>query len=234
MFNTVILLTGPAEQAPLAALLKKYNSRLAVHIVNTLATLNAIEPHRLRHARLIGFVTPVIVPKPILDRLGFGAYNFHPGSPDYPGWLPSLFATYDGARRFGATAHVMAERVDSGPIVGIELSAVPPAPDVLALESLAYTALIRLFWRLAPQLATQATLLPELPIAWSGRKSSRKLCAAMCDIPPDISKAELERRLRVFGAGRCGFSPTITLHGYRFRYIPAEAETEAAPELAPA
>ena len=35
----------------------------------------------------------------------------------------------------------------------------------------------------------------------------------MCDIPADISKEELERRIAVFGDGHYGIILTVTLHG---------------------
>jgi hypothetical protein len=41
----------------------------------------------------------------------------------------------------------------------------------------------------------------------------------MCDIPLDISKSELERRLKVFGGNYFGVSPTIRLHGVEFRAV---------------
>jgi hypothetical protein len=52
----------------------------------------------------------------------------------------------------------------------------------------------------AAALATQSEPLAELPIKWSGTKSTRRPYAAMCNIPADISKDELERRRAVFGA----------------------------------
>jgi methionyl-tRNA formyltransferase len=85
MFDTIILLTGPVEHAPLSALLRSHNPQLTIHPAKTLAELEGLKPALLRRARLIAFVTPVIVPPRILERLGFGAYNFHPGPPHYPG-----------------------------------------------------------------------------------------------------------------------------------------------------
>jgi methionyl-tRNA formyltransferase len=235
MFDTVILLTGPGEQATLAALLKSHNPRLTVHAVQTLADLQAFERHLLRRARLIAFLTPVIVPQRILDRLGFGAYNFHPGPPNYPGFVPSHFATYDRATGFGATAHVMIAQVDAGPIVGVELFAIPPGTGVLALERLTFTELARLFWKLAKTLATQEQPLEQLPIRWCGKKSTRRRYEAMCGIPLDIGKEELERRMHVFGDGHFGIYPTVTLHGFQFRLIAADADHKVeSPGIVPA
>jgi hypothetical protein len=67
-----------------------------------------------------------------------------------------------------------------------------------------------------------------LPVRWSGRKTTRRLYASLCDIPVDITKDELDRRLNAFGAGHFGVMPTITLHGHRFRY---EGADPAAPAL---
>jgi len=234
MFDTIILLTGPTEQPVLSAVLVRHNPRLTVCSAMTLAELQSIEPRLLRRARLIGFSTGVVVPAQILKTLGYGAYNFHPGPPRYPGRTPSHFAIYDRVTEFGATAHIMVERVDAGPIVGVELFAIPPGTSVLKLHELAYEYMVRLFWRLANDLATQAGPLPELPLRWCGQKSSVRLYASMCDIPAAISKDDLDRRIAAFGCGHLGFDPTIILHGHRFRYVGAgEPATTEAPGLVP-
>jgi methionyl-tRNA formyltransferase len=234
MFDTIILLTGPAEQPVLSAVLRRENPRLTVRAVATLAELQSIEPHVLRHARLIAFATTVVVPARILNTLGYGAYNFHPGPPHYPGRAPAHFAFYERATEFGATAHIMVERVDAGPIVDVELFAIPPDTTVMKLEELVYKRMARLFWRLAHDLATQAGPLPELPLRWSGQKSSVRLYADMCEIPAAISKDDLDRRIAAFGLGHLGCNPTVTLHGHRFRYVgPDTPATTDAPSIAP-
>ena len=154
MFDTIVLLTGPVEEAALAAVLRRQNPRLDVLPAKSLDELEAFDPSVLARARLVAFVTPVVVPARILGALGFGAYNFHPGPPHYPGWVPSHFAIYDKARQFGATAHAMIERVDAGPIVGIKIFDIPPNTNVLRLQELVFAELARLFWHLAPALAT--------------------------------------------------------------------------------
>jgi methionyl-tRNA formyltransferase len=171
MFYTVILLTGSAEHVALAAALHGHRPQLIIHCATTPEDLAALEPASLSRARLIAFATPVIVPPHVLDTLGYGAYNFHPGPPQYPGWAPAHFALYEQASEFGATVHAMAERVDSGPIVDAALFPIPPGIGVL------------------------------------------------CDIPLDITKEELDRRLRVFGGNHWGMLPTIRLHGVTFRAV---------------
>ena len=227
MFDTIILMTGAAEQPALTSVLHEHNPRLTVHPAASLAELEALAPHYHR-ARLVSFVSAVVVPGHALNAIGFGAYNFHPGPPDYPGRVPSHFALYDGATTFGATAHAMIERVDAGPIIDVELFPVPPDATVERLEELAFVNAAKLFWRQAEALATQAQPLPALATTWHRRKSTRRLHAAMCDIPVDIAKRELDRRIAAFGAGHHGLSPTVTLHGHRFRYVKVDENASAS------
>jgi hypothetical protein len=86
----------------------------------------------------------------------------------------------------------MAERVDEGPIVGVELFRIPSDIDLHSLEELACVRLAHLFWQLAKLLATQIEPLPELPIQWSGKKNSRRSYAALCGISPNSSKVEMD------------------------------------------
>jgi methionyl-tRNA formyltransferase len=186
-FDTIILLVGDGNPAVLASLLQTYNRFLTTRPVATLSDLLALQPESLRRARLVAVTTDVIVPANILDQLGFGAYNFHPGSPDFPGWAPAHFAIHNRATQFGATAHLITERVDAGPIVGVELFPIPRDIDVAGLERLACIHVAYLIMRLAKLLATQIEPLPELPIRWSGIKHSRRSYAATFDTS-DLSK----------------------------------------------
>jgi methionyl-tRNA formyltransferase len=199
MFDTIILLTSQLERSIFASVLSAHNPRLTVIPVETLTDLNALTPDTLARARLIAHATGVVVPARVLDRLGYGAYNFHPGPPSYPGWAPAHFALYARATQFGATAHVMADRVDEGPIVGVEMFSIPPGASVASLEGMAYARISYLFWTLAKSLATDSEPLPHLPLRWSGTKTTRRDYAILCDVPLDIHPDELDHRIEVFG-----------------------------------
>lgn len=233
MFDTIILLTGDAERAPLTALLREHNPELTILTPLSKPELKAIPAETLARARLIGFLTPIVVPETVLRGLGYGAYNVHPGPPNYPGWLPSHFAVYDGAPFFGATAHEMAAMVDAGPIIGVELFVVTPGTGVEELEKLAFMQCARLIWRFAAALARDPAPLPALPVQWSGRRSTKAMVRAACDIPADIGRDELERRLAAFGSGFDGVVPTVTLHGHTFRHVPPAQATVESPTIVP-
>jgi methionyl-tRNA formyltransferase len=195
MFDTIILLSGLAEQCTLPRVLLGHSPHLAVIPAGSSAALDALGSNVLRRARLIGFATPVIVPQTILTRLGYGAFNFHPGPPAYPGWAPAHFALYNRETEFGATAHVMVEQVDAGPIVDVALFPIPARISVLGLEGLAYAHLAQLFWRMAKSLATDPAPPRALPLKWGSKKYSRREYRAICDIPLDIPQDELRRRI---------------------------------------
>ncbi|WP_024510783.1 formyltransferase family protein [Bradyrhizobium sp. ARR65] len=219
MFDSIILVTEPPEQMALEAVLREHNPVLTIHAVATPDQFAEFDEATLARSRLLAFATTVIVPAHVLNGLGFGAYNFHPGPPRYPGWAPAHFALYEEASEFGVTVHEMAERVDSGPILNVVRFPIPSDIDVLGLEGLAYAHLARLFWNLAERLACDPAPLPVSELQWNGTKYSRRVYRSICDIPLDITKEDLERRLRVFGGNHFGMAPTIRLHGVEFRAV---------------
>ncbi len=163
------------------------------------------------------------MPPDVLDRLGYGAFNFHPGPPGYPGWAPAHFALYHRETEFGATAHVMVEQVDAGPIIDVASFPISRDISVFGLEGIAYAHLAQLFWRMAKHLATDPESPKPLPVQWGARKYSRRSYRTICDIPLDIAKDELDRRLKVFGDNHFGMAPTIYLHGVEFRVVSKSA-----------
>jgi hypothetical protein len=88
---------------------------------------------------------------------------------------------------------------------------------------MAYVRMSYLFWRMARTLATQSGPLATLPIKWGDRRSTKKMYRSMCDIPADISKEEMTRRMAAFYDDFRGIFPTVTLHGVEFRAAPAAA-----------
>jgi len=178
VLKTIILLTGQVEQPVLGAILREQNPHLSIHPVATAGELGRFAPKLLRRARLVAFCTDVLVPADVLAALGYGAYNFHPGPPHFPGWGAAHFAILQKATEFGTTAHIMVEKVDAGPIVAADLFPVPPGATVTGLEELAYVRLAQMFRRLSFAL-TQAEALQALPIRWSGQKCTRARYAAL-------------------------------------------------------
>lgn len=170
---------------------------------------------------LIGFHTGVIVPPDVL-RACAGAYNFHGATPVYPGRDPHHFAAYDGVTEWGATAHVMTDRVDAGAIVGVERRPVPSDAAPVTLLAIAVEASFALLERLAPAMARGEAIAPCGEV-WSGVKRTRADFRAMCRIDPSMDAEELDRRIRAFHVD--GYENLYTeLHGRRFAYRPPTAQ----------
>jgi methionyl-tRNA formyltransferase len=216
MFEGLVLLTDVAEQVALSRILRHFRPDLTIWPASGLDELRGIEASLLGRARLVAFASTAIVPADVLAGLGYGAYNFHPGPPNYPGWAPAHFALYDGAEQYGVTFHAMAERVDSGTIFDVVSFPVPQACTLLGLGERTYVHLLRLFAVWAEQLATEPALAPRHTVPWSGRTSTRRSYRNACDIPLDISREELWRRIRAFGGHHYGIAPSINLHGVTF------------------
>ncbi len=172
MTREFILLTGEVEASVLQSILLQVRADLSIIHAADLASLEQAAAEG--GSCLIAFCTQVIVPGPVLEAVGGLAYNFHPGPPDYPGSHAASFAIYSGAKHFGVTAHVMTERVDAGPIVGVDGFAIPDGIDGAELEKITYLRLFDLFKTLAAPLVNTGGVLPELDVRWSGRKTTKR------------------------------------------------------------
>lgn len=186
--------------------------------VTVATTLTELEAALAQPARVISFGSGVIVPTPLLARLSLGAYNFHPGPPEYPGIFPSVFALYAGEKDFGVTLHEMAAVVDSGPIVAVDRFAMKPEWDRLALDTATFTALTHLLARAAPQLV-QPSPLVHTNDAWGTPRRTRKDFDALCRLPEDVTAEEFARRYRAVGEGP-EHALTVTRFGRTFALQP--------------
>lgn len=175
----VYLLMPALEARYFKSILSTWNQNLRFFQISRCLDLPKQTDLRLAQARLISFEFAEIVPEVILKAAGFGAYNFHPGSPAYPGWSPALFAAHENTRLFGATLHEMIAQVDAGPIVGTELLEPQPPVTQEELEKLAYQAALVLFKRFAPDLASAPALPTATWQSWTGIRRTRRQAAAL-------------------------------------------------------
>ncbi len=199
MPQEIVVLTGEVEGPHLAEALKNQNPTLRVFVATTAEHLRALMTPADPGRRLIAFCAGIVVPADLLSDLSGPAYNFHPGSPEFPGSCSASFAIYAGAARFAATAHEMRAAVDSGPIVATSWFDVPPASKYVDLELMTYERLLQLFYRLAPHLATDDTPLPHNGETWSGPTRTKAEAEALRGIEADLSEDEIRRRYFAFG-----------------------------------
>lgn len=175
MTTSLILLAGKAEWPILRDVLKEQSAGLQIAWAPNGQELEYIcGGQDVSKARLIAFCSSVIVRPEILTLFQGPAYNFHPGPPSYPGVHPANFAIFEGAMRFGATAHVMTPEINSGPIVGVDWFDIPDHINSERLAERAFTQLFKLFTSLAPALVDIDNTLSLLNVGWSGRRRTIK------------------------------------------------------------
>lgn len=194
--NHVLLLT-PVKGDLLASLLRVLD---AYHVIVIRAKADLVEKAtHYDNAPIIAYGSGVIVPASLLRDHKGPAYNFHAGSPEFPGRDPHHFAVYEGAVEFGATAHVMVDKIDSGPILGVERFSVArdASPDFLL--SRANEAMFRLFQCLAEPMASGGSLEPVTNEVWSSTYGTRAKFHKMAHVSVLMDNSETARRVRAFG-----------------------------------
>lgn len=224
MADRLILLTAPEFADLVAAPLRAARPDLAVHAAFTQADLRDALVRDRAHVRLLGFASGVIVPGDVLDAVTAGAYNLHCGPPTYRGLFPSVFALYEGARRFGATLHEMTAHLDEGPIIATSWFDLPVGADRLQADTLTLKAMLDLLAAQAPALTDLTWRLAPNGQHWSGPVRRKPDFAALCRLPPDVSAEEFARRYRAVGEGP-EHALEITVHGHRFALDNRRGET---------
>ena len=100
---------------------------------------------RKNYDLLISYISPWIVPEVVLDKTKRWNINFHPGPPEFPGIGCFNFAIFDSAKQFGATAHIMESKVDTGEIIGVKRFSMAEEETVESLSLKTYSALLSLY-----------------------------------------------------------------------------------------
>jgi methionyl-tRNA formyltransferase len=198
MINSILLQTDKLYSATILAMVKQDYPNLEITLVNDLSELIALPFSTLKKSRLLSFASSNIVPAKILNLLGYGAYNFHPGPPSRPGWGALEKAIYDQDKAYGTTLHVMNEYVDCGPIIAINLFPIPPNISRQDLVDLTFQNLLNLFVGHFKELVQSEGPLIELPIEWGHKRFTKTDYSAYCVISEEIEKNELDLRIRAF------------------------------------
>ena len=200
MLESIIVISPIHFHDHMTRTLQAARGDLRVYCVDSLIELMLLDKDLPETSRLISFLNHVIVPAFTLKKMKFGAINFHPGPPCYPGYAPYSVALYEDAQQHGVTVHEMLEKVDAGRILALDLFAIEPEFKQAHLVDLCIEYSKKFLTTLAPILVREA-LPPSIESTWGPRKFTRAQFAEYCSLPADISKAELQRRIRAFGAG---------------------------------
>lgn len=213
MTKRLILLT-PMTSAEVDRLSGSFGNNIDTVIVNDLAGLCAAPVDQ--DTTLLSFGSGVIVPGSVLAKFSKPAYNLHAASPAFPGRDPHHHAIYRRAAEYGATLHVMTERVDDGPIIGMEIFPIMPGTTPAQLLAQANEAGFRLLQRFGPRLLDSVAPSPLTGVTWSDKKTARSDLHRLCNLSPLIDEDEFLHRFMAFDGGPHD-NLTVDLHGYLFR-----------------
>ncbi|OYQ32853.1 hypothetical protein CHU95_19125 [Niveispirillum lacus] len=210
--DQVILATG----AGLVSILKPLFPDATV--VTDLSQLDTVlKSSGQRSIRLISVGFGHIIPAWMLDLCSAGAINFHPATPDYPGSASNHLALYEGAQRFGVTAHITTAAVDAGPILAVRYFDIPPGIGHRSLDELTFPCLLSLVGELAPCFYGHRPFPPRPSQSWRGPARRRSDILLLAQITPDMPPTEQRRRWQAFHEGPDSIL-TYTQAGHRQPY----------------
>lgn len=144
---------------------------------------------------MISFISSWIYPEALLKNASFAAINFHPGSPDYPGTGCTNFAFYEGAKEYGITCHHMNASVDAGKIIAVKKFSIKEKDTVYSATQNCYQLIEETFYELMDCIL-QGRALPVSDEKWTKKPYTRKQLDELCHIRPDMTKEEIEKRIK--------------------------------------
>lgn len=144
---------------------------------------------------ILSFMSSWIFPPQLLNNARLAAINFHPGSPEYPGTGCTNFAVYNNEKEYGVTCHHMKSMVDTGSIIMVKRFTIKPEDSVYSITQHCYQLLEEIFYEVM-ECFREGKDIPVSTEKWKRKPYTRKELNELCEIKPDMSKEEVERRIR--------------------------------------
>ena len=144
---------------------------------------------------LISYLSQWIIPQHLLENAAMAAINLHPGPPEYPGIGCTNFAIYNGEKVYGVTCHHMFSKVDCGPVVAVRRFPVFETDTVFSVTQRCYIEILHLFLELISGVL-EARELPASKEYWKRKPFTRKDLNKLCELTPEMSQEEVDRRIR--------------------------------------
>jgi len=164
---------------------------------------------------ILSYTSKWIIPEFVLKRAESGAINFHPAPPTRPGAACANYALYEGDNEFGVTCHHMISKVDSGKIILTRKFPIFESDNVSSLLKRSHEKLLELFIEIV-SILKEGKDLPESTEIWNRENfhTRKDINENLRRIPADISKEELEKRIRATLFG--DWKPYLVIHGIKF------------------
>ena len=162
-----------------------------------------------------------ILKKNFIKKAKFAAINFHPGSPKYRGIGCVNFAILKNEKKYGSTAHVIDENIDSGKIINVKYFSIKKNDGVESILNKTYYHQYLQFISIVSQLARSDSSLQRLIKSskkekWSKKLNTRKDLNKLYDIKANTSKKMLDLILRATITKK--YKPYIKIFKKKFFY----------------
>ena len=144
---------------------------------------------------IFSYLSPWIIPNSIIERAEKGAINWHPGPPEYPGIGCTNFAIYNNEKVFGMTCHYMLQKVDTGRIIEVKRFNVLENDSVYSITQKCYSVILKSFYQIIERIL-RGEPLPISVEDWKRKPYTRKELNALCEVKFDMSKGEIESRIK--------------------------------------
>ena len=165
---------------------------------------------------LISYINPWVLTQNILVRTKKYNINFHPGPPEYPGIGCFNFALYNEENFFGATAHFMNAKVDTGEIILSKKFDVNKKDNIDSISIKTYNLLLNIFKETIGYYF-ENNRLKSNGEKWKRKPYTRKDLNLLTKLSLKLNKKEFKKRIRASCYSKYP-KPTIKIHGYLFRY----------------
>jgi methionyl-tRNA formyltransferase len=189
----------------------------------------AIEDGRLASETcdlLISFLNEHILPPELLK---FTNINFHPAPPQYPGRGGASYALFEGVTTYGATAHVMAGRVDAGPIILASEFPIDPDECCETLFAKAERSSLDLLVSILATYSKTGKLPPANGMQWGRRPGTRKQFDKWL-ILDSLDRTTFDRKIVAAHHSRFP-GPYIFVHGLKFALVNDESNRTAVRKM---
>ena len=165
---------------------------------------------------IICFRSHIILSKKFISKAKIGAINFHPGPPNYRGIGCVNFALLKNEKKYGATVHLIDEKIDHGEIIDFRLFKISKKDSIRNVLEKTYKTQIKQLNQLIKNLISKKFNLNLLikNKKWSNKLYLRKNLNELYRIKNNTKKSEFERVIRATNTKK--FKPYIIINGYKF------------------
>ena len=170
---------------------------------------------------IFAFRSHHILKKKLIKKAKYAAINFHPGPPEYRGIGCVNYALYEKSRNYGATTHLIDEKIDHGRIIDVKIFKIGKADSVESLLNRTYKIQVKQAIQIISSLSRDPENLKKMlkknkEKRWSKKIKKRIFLNKFYKINKNISRLDLKRKIRATVTKK--FKPYLMLHGVKFTY----------------